>query len=480
MKQILIIADGILARNFLRRIYKIKNIIHKYTIISQNPQNSVPNELYESEIFEIHNFDATSKEKLKIVLEKQNFDQCILVSDNEFDTKITYENLKQIAPEMELYVVDRFGTFANSENKKDEHTKTINSLSLISSRLVGFLPDSPVFADNIGIGKGEIMEVKIPIASSFAYKKVGLLTTSKFQIPMIYRHNRYIVTNYDTMVFPNDTILLVGEPSALRSVYSAIKEENGQFPSPFGVNICTFIDMKILNENEISHIINVGISLNKTLKSHKFFIKIINPTISENLNKLKELQDSENCEISIDYTNKFFGDFKDSIEKHKIGLILSTNEFFEIYKNAFYRSNCPILTLGKCKLNEISKAVIVTNGENVTEESSIVFDVASQLNLDIFLYYFNQNSVKDDKFITNYKNLATLFKNDLHIIDEWSKNPILALEKEQNFLQFLPFSEKILKRNLGSAFAKDLDLMYFKLKNNYQLFVPIDFKYENY
>ncbi len=478
MKEILIIADGNLAKNFLKRVFKLKNIIHKYSVIAEN-EESLPSEIVESDMFEIHYFDATSREKLRIVLDNKKFDQCIIIDDNEFDTRVIYENLKALAPKLELYLVDRHGTFSNSENKKDNHLKIINTLSITSSRLIGFLPDSPVFADNIGLGKGEIMEVKIPVASSFSYKKVGLLTSAKYSIPIIYRHSNYIITNYNTTILPNDTILVVGEASALRGVYSAIKEENGQFPSPFGVNIASFIDMNELNDEQISRIIDVCEKLNTTLKSHKFFIKVINPTIGESLNRLKSLN-NDVCEIIFDYNNKKITNFKELIENHKIGLIVATNDFFENFKSKMYEFNLPVLSIGEYDISEISRAMIVTNGENVTEEASVVFDVASQLNLDVYLYFFNQNLRKgDESFINNYKNLANLFKNDLHIINKLDKNPILALENEERFFQFIPFSEKILHRSLASNFAKDLDLMYYKLRNNYQLFIPVDFHYEN-
>ena len=48
MKQILIICDGILAKHFLERVFKIKNVLHNYVIIAKSDE-FVPQKLKNSE-----------------------------------------------------------------------------------------------------------------------------------------------------------------------------------------------------------------------------------------------------------------------------------------------------------------------------------------------------------------------------------------------------------------------------------------------
>ena len=92
MKQILIICDGILAKHFLERVFKIKNVLHNYVIIAKSDE-FVPQKLKDSENFLIHSFDPTSLEKLRQIVIESEFMQCIVVMDDEFDTKITTANL---------------------------------------------------------------------------------------------------------------------------------------------------------------------------------------------------------------------------------------------------------------------------------------------------------------------------------------------------------------------------------------------------
>ena len=476
MKQILIICDGILAKHFLERVGKITNVIHNYVIVAYS-DTFIPQNLKDNADFTLHYFDPTSLEKLRFIVQDYEFDRCLIVLDNEFDTRTTLNNVKILSPELELYVVDSWGQFGK-HYKEEKHIKVINTLSLCSSRLIGFLPDSPVFANNVGIGKGEIMEVKVPVGSSFAYKRVGH-SQEKYKIPMIYRHNNYIVTTPNTVIMPNDSLLVVGEPSALRTLFGMIKKQDGQFPSPFGVNLYLLVDMKNMSEKTINRLLDSSLYLNENLQNYKLYIQVINPTANEIFQKIKELRNSENIDITIEYNKFDMKNLNSQIYKFKIGLIICDNDSFESYKDGFYTLNVPILTIGENQICDLKKSVVITDGTGVDEESSIIFDISSQLNLDIYLYYFNQNSEKKHDFMDNYKNLSKLFNKNLYIIDDSKNNPIVSLIDEKDMLQFVPFDEKILGKNLTAAFSKDLDLMYGKLKNNYQIFIPSGYEYEN-
>lgn len=472
MKKILVIADGILAKHFLERVFKIKNVIHNYTIVSY--QNEITQNDFSAANFKFHHFDPTSLEKFKNILNLDEFYSCIVIMDNEFDTITTYKNLKIINPELEIYLLDMWN--AAKEYKDDSYLKIIDLISETSSRLIGFLPDNPIYANNIGLGKGEIMEVKVPAGSSFAYKKVGLISQNRYKIPMIYRHSRSIITDFNTIILPNDTILVVGEPSTLRGVFSAIKKEQGQFPSPFGLNIYILADMKNMNKDKLKQLLKVGDDLNSKLKNHKIYIRVINPTLSPIFEEIKKLNTNSSYEILIDYKNADIRSVHGDIVSNQIGLILLDSDFFELHKNSLYNLKIPIMTIGEYDFSEITKGVIVSSSHNANDDSSVVFDVCGQFDLDVYLYSFTQNFTEEEKLINHYKNLSKLFKKDLHVVDNAGQNPILQLEKNGKFLQFVPFTEKILKRNIASVFSKDFDELYYKLDHNYQLFIPSEYK----
>lgn len=464
MKNIMIIGDGILAKNFLEKIVTLKNLRHNYTIIYNNDATISEDIVGDNIILE--KFDATSISRLKIAVNAK-FDTYMIIQDDMFSAKNIYENLRQILPDVEIYLLDAWGGISESAN--DKHLKSVDLLNIITSRLVGYLPDHPILADDIGLGSGEIMEVKVPVGSSFAYKRVGMFTNSKYKIPMIYRHNEAIVTKFNTMIFPNDTILMVGEPSVLKDVYTTIKTARGQFPSPFGINFYLVIDMARSDKNQILKMIQSAKFLNQTVTNHKLFIRIINPTTVDFVRELTSQCDSLSCEIIVEYKEQE-SIMDQDIKRHKIGMIISNNEFFERYKKRLFNLKVPVLTLGDKDVNELKKGVVIVNSKSSTIGASVVFDLCGQLGLDVSLYYYDQ--IEKDEIISYYTDLSELFKKELFVTKSFEINPLVTLGKESDFLQFVPFNESVLKRNFTSNLSKDIDELYFKLESNYQLFIP--------
>ena len=75
----------------------------------------------------------------------------------------------------------------------DSHLTVLDARAVLTARLMDFLPDIPVVADNLGLGKGEIMEVKVPVGSSFMYRHISSITQKKWRIAMIYRGSNFMI-----------------------------------------------------------------------------------------------------------------------------------------------------------------------------------------------------------------------------------------------------------------------------------------------
>ena len=134
--------------------------------------------------------------------------------------------------------------------------------------------------------------------------------------------------------------------------------------------------------------------------------------------------------------------------------------------------------MGDGELKDVEKSVVISDGEGLREESSIVFDISSQLGLDVYLYLFADTEGQKSEFAQSYADLSKLFKQSLYIVTDESKNPILSLSGERNLLQFVPFNDRILDKKITAIFKMDLDQMYFNLGKNHQIFIPGDYGYE--
>ncbi|MFW5619519.1 MAG: TrkA C-terminal domain-containing protein, partial [Campylobacter hyointestinalis] len=264
MKNILIIADGILANHFLERLFNSRNnSLHNYTIITYNDE-TLPQNRANFENFNFLIFDPTSFSKLRLHI-KSEFEKIMIIMEKELDARSVYENLKKINQKVEIDIMDFWGLEDKLNN--DYLLRLIDVRKILSSRFMDFLPDVPVIADNIGLGIGEIMEVKVPNGSSYAYRHIGNIRKKKWKIAMIYRHQNYIIAMPDTIILPNDVLLIVGEPRVLESVFRAVKKEPGQFPSPFGNNIYLSLDMKNMSESAIFALINDSLLIHSKLNN---------------------------------------------------------------------------------------------------------------------------------------------------------------------------------------------------------------------
>ncbi|MEE3704227.1 TrkA C-terminal domain-containing protein [Campylobacter sp. CX2-8023-23] len=468
MKNILIIADGILAKNFLERLFNSKNnALHNYTVITYN-EETIPSWDVNFENFIFYNFDPTSLGKLKLHL-KSEFEQAMVIMQNEFDIKCVCENLRQIYPNLDMDVLDLWGMGRYFSG--DNHISIIDARKILSSRFMDFLPDVPVIADNIGMGVGEIMEVQVPNGSSYAYRHVGNIRKKRWKIAMIYRKGSYTIATADDLIMPNDTLLIVGEPRILESVFRAIKKEPGQFPNPFGNNIYLELDMKFMSKNEIDLLIDDTIELHNRLNNKKLFIKVINPTLCSNFSRIKELK-SNKIFIDIDYFSTKISINKSKMNELDIGLVITNSKVFNHYKRGFEALKVPILKIGKNGFKILKKGVILGDKTDAESNSSVIMDCCKQLDFSIDFYHFDTKIDNDSKkVIEHFKSLSKIFNKKVNIIND-DINPLLKLRNTDDILQFLSFSNKILDNKFGAIFSKDINRLYYILDDNYQLFIP--------
>ena len=465
MKKILILADGILAKYFLERVISSQYGDNQYSIVYYKDK-TLPDTKPEN--FKFYNFDPTSMEKLSLLLDEHFYEVMIIVS-TKIDAVASYRNVRKINKEMQIVMVDRWGLKFD-----DKRVFLLDSREILASRIVDHLPDMPVIAQNVGLGKGEIMEIRIPIGSSYAYKHLGNIVQREWRIAAIYRVNELILPRDSLMIQPNDILLSIGNPNVLKSVYKSVKVEIGQFPMPFGQVIYCLIDMLNMSEVSIKALLNDAMLLHAKINSKRMFIRVINPTLSRAFEKIKSYE-SEYINIYVDYYNANASKVMfDDTNNMEIGLIIVENDFFKKNIKMLFRIRKPIFKIGAWGFSKLKESVVLNDGsEDVEQESSVIFDLSSQLDLKIKLYNFNpQNLKSEDELSEHFKNLSKLFNKDVEIIEP-KINPLIKLRKKRGILQFVPFSKKVENANIFSIFSTNFEKLYFKLADAYQVFIPV-------
>lgn len=217
MKKILIISDGEVGEHFIQRVgetYTSENIY--YVVQTKAKEHLEVNPAR----FKFYEFDPTSLYKLANLL-KMEFIQVFIAMDNQIDVENTVKNIRAIKKQLRIIVLNKW-----QMQNEDANIVLVNSNELVASRLLDYLPNVPVIAQNVGIGEGEIMEVLVPFGSSFVYRHIGAIEQKNWRIVAIYRNRKLIMPSRRKMIQPNDLLVLVGEPSVLKSVYRSIKHED--------------------------------------------------------------------------------------------------------------------------------------------------------------------------------------------------------------------------------------------------------------
>ncbi len=465
MKKILILADGILAKYFLERVISSQDGDNQYSVVYYKeltiPQNKPEN-------FKFYDFDPTSYDKLSSVL-NDDFYQVMIITSNKIDAVSSYENARKISKEVQIVMVDRWGLEFD-----DNMLYLLDSREVLASRFMDYLPDLPVIAQNVGLGKGEIMEMRVPAGSPYSYRYLGNIVQRNWRIAAIYRVNELILPRDSLMIQPNDVMLGVGDPNVLRSVYHSVKVEMGQFPRPFGQIIYCLVNMQNMSEYDIESLLNDAMLLHSKINSRRLFIRVINPTYSKLFNKIKGYC-SDKIVVDVNYYDNNVEKviFKDAKEVD-IGLIVINNNFLKKYTKILFEIRKPIFKIGVWGFADLRDAVILgSNSEHIEKESSVIFDFSSQLDLKIKLYNFNSQDDKSQEDLSGYfKNLSKIFNKKIDIIDS-VRNPLIELRNKKDVLQFVPFSKKLEKLNIFSIFSTDMEKLHFKLNKSYQVFIPV-------
>lgn len=465
MKKILILADGILAKYFLERVISSQDGENQYSVVAYK-EITIPETKPDN--FEFYDFDFTSYDKLSLVLDDDFYQVMIIVSE-KLDAVSSYKNARNINKEVQIVMMDRWGL-----EFEDSMLYLLDSREVLAYRFMDYLPDFPVVAQNVGLGKGEIMEIRVPSGSSYSYRHLGNIVQKNWRIAGIYRVNELILPRDSLMIRPNDVILGVGNPNVLRSVYRSVQVEIGQFPHPFGQVIYCLIDMLDMSDESIETLLNDAMLLHSKINSKRLFIKILNPTFSKLFQKIKSYK-SENINIDIEYYEQSAK--RVMIEDAKeidIGVMVIDNSFLKRYTKTLFELKKPIFKIGIWGFSTLKTAVILgSNSENIEKESSVIFDFSSQLDLKIKLYNFNpQNIQSQENLSEHFKNLSKIFNKKVDIIDS-KTNPLIKLRNEKDILQFVPFSKKLEKLNIFSIFSTDMEKLHFKLSKSYQVFIPV-------
>ena len=472
MKKILIILDGIVAKKLLQRIVESNTGDNNYDVVYLN---DVILPVQKPSNFTFYKFDPTSNSKLSIVLEKNIHTEVLMALNSKDEMLSVIKNIREYKKNLQITILDYWGI-----NINDQFINIYKGIEVLANGMVERLPNVPVLAQNIGLKQGEIMEIRIPFGSSYAYRSIASIEQKQWRIFGIYRNQKMLDLKPTLVLKPNDLILVIGKPTVLMNIYNVIGKTQGQFPMPFGNKIYLYLDLYLENEKSVKKAIDEAKFLNNKLKNSFLIIKITRPTTVHIMDLIKEeVRNFSSIILQIDYANKGFKEIiKEDSRKYNIGLLMLTLPMFEDVEAVKHILDLkiPIFKFGKESLKAVKNVGVLLNESGSYEQiSPIVFDVASQLKVKTKIFDFDPIGEKDNqvRLLDHFESLAKIFNEKLEII-QGSENPIREFKKQREILQILPLKEKMFrKRFFKKFFYTNSDLISFDMNRFNQILIPV-------
>jgi hypothetical protein len=471
MKKILIILDGIVAKKLLNRIVESNTGDNYYDVIYINDQ-IMPTKKPSN--FTFYKFDPTSFSKLSMILDKNVHIEALIALNSKDDMINVIENIKRKKANMQINILDYWGM-----DMKDPYVNIYKGIDVLANGMVERLPNIPVVAQNIGLRQGEIMEIRIPFGSSYAYRYIGSIEQVDWKIFGLYRNDKLISVKPSLILKPNDVILVIGKPKVLMQVYNAMSKNEGQFPMPFGHNIYLYLDLYAQKESEIIKAVKEAKFLNEKLKNRNLIVKITRPTNAVIMSEIKEeLLKQPSITLEIDYHNLGFKNIitKD-VKRFDVGLFMLSYELFANKEEIKEIMNLkiPILKLGLKKVEKIQETIVILDDKKSYEQiSPIVFDISSQLKTKTKIYNLDPLGVENKTdILDHFENLSKIFNQKIQLVSD-EKNPIRVLKEQNDILQIMPMKQSMFKkRYFYEFFYTNSDLIAFDSSRFNQLLIPI-------
>lgn len=417
--------------------------------------------------------DPTSFSKLKNIMGTTKFSNLFIVMEDIEDARYALKNVALISTKTRIVLVNQWDD--DEIGKDHENVNIVHSDQLLAAHLYDQLPNVPLVAQNVGLGKGEIMEVHVPFGSSYAYRHIGSILQHQWKIAALYRDEKQILPTNATMIRPNDTLLILGKPIVLNGVYKTINKRIGLFPEPFGKNIYLILDFRFDQKDAILYL-KQSIYLVEKLEDKELFVRVLYPNNFRLLEELKVFE-SDRVTIAVGYEEKNVKPLvENDIHEFNIGLVMNSIPAFEAeeLKETLYNLKKLVFLFGdKLLYNIKSSVVLMSEDEKMESISSTAFDISETLGLGLTLGDFDpEGDFKSKKMIIeHYETLSNIFNMEMNI-EQKVANPIRELSNMEDILQIAPYEKSLNTESFRKLISNRIQDFLLTTNRHPKLLVP--------
>jgi hypothetical protein len=471
MQNILILADGLPAEEFIKRIGQKRVGDNHYCIVMPHAREE---RARHSPHLDMRYFDPTSYMKLRKLLQGQNFSTVFVLLENDEEGEACLEIIRSVDTKMQVILLNQRNDLPALN---DSATHVVDTPQIIASRLYDHLPNVPVVAQNVGLAQGEIMEVLVPYGSSFAYRHIGSIAQVKWRIAAIYREQKQILPTNATMIQPQDTLLILGKPQVLNNIYHRISKKEGRFPEPFGRYLYLILDMRTDASDALAHL-KESIHLLDRVEEGKLFVRLLNPGDFPLLDEIRGY-DNGRIDIHVQYGDDAVSEviLNDMIQ-FDIGMLMMTPQLFsdKAVADEMMGQRKLVMLFGDSPLYSVERSVVLVSGEEEMESiSSTLFYASETLDLKPCLCNYDPEGDFESKkmVVEHYETLARIFQYPV-TVEEKTVNPIRALESMEYILQVVPFTRALQEEDIFKIFSTRISDYLLDSTRHPKLLIPVE------
>jgi len=182
--------------------------------------------------------DATSR----LVLEEAGVGQADTVVITTTTEKINLEVARVLRAHFDVPRIVAVGiTPQGIEELEQLEIEVENIFNVSATGLRNRLEQKTKTVQGIGLGKNEILEVEVHPNSRLANKPLASLNPRSWRIGIVYRDGNIIIPSGDTILRPKDKIVLLGEPSVIKTVADLLTFRFRHFPLEYGDTLVALI-----------------------------------------------------------------------------------------------------------------------------------------------------------------------------------------------------------------------------------------------
>ena len=234
-QRLIIIGLNLIGRHLVKVFSEEFNI----TCIEFNSQaiEETKKEIQGSNVQFVHG-DATSRLTLQLADVDNAFIVIIAMTTERVDLEVarvlrTYFNVNRI---ISIGITPK-----GCETLEAMDVEVENIFSATANSLRNRVLKTAKTAQGIGLGIREILELELHPRSRLANKILGSIDPIHWRIGIIYRNGNIVVPRYDTVLMPKDKIVILGEPSVLKTVSELMSFEFVSFPSQYGTTAIAYL-----------------------------------------------------------------------------------------------------------------------------------------------------------------------------------------------------------------------------------------------